>query len=125
MYAEVRDIMKKLRSFFPICKACEMQEPVARTESLLGAVLVGGLTIGHGAPVIYPFLLGGVAILTAILGIAYVNVSKASPTVSPITVTPWFAIISTLRLPMVEAMRSPSASSVAMPPKFMSTAMRL
>jgi hypothetical protein len=42
MYAEVRDIMKKLRSFFPICKACEMQEPVARTESLLGAVLVGG-----------------------------------------------------------------------------------
>jgi hypothetical protein len=42
MYPEVRDIMKKLRSFFPICKACEMQEPVARTESLLEAVLVGG-----------------------------------------------------------------------------------
>jgi len=41
MYPEVRDIMKKLRSFFPICKACEMQEPVARTESLLEAVLVG------------------------------------------------------------------------------------
>ena len=41
MYPEVRDIMKKLRSFFAICKACEMQEPVARTESLLEAVLVG------------------------------------------------------------------------------------
>ncbi len=41
MYPEVRDIMKKLRSFFPICKACEMQEPVAHTESLLDAVLVG------------------------------------------------------------------------------------
>ena len=41
MYAEVRDVMKKLRSFFPICKACEMQEPVTRTESLLEAVLVG------------------------------------------------------------------------------------
>ena len=40
MYPEVRDIMKTLRSFFPICKACEMQEPVARTESLLEAVLV-------------------------------------------------------------------------------------
>ena len=48
--------------------------------SLIGAVLVGGLTIGQGAPVIYPFLLGGVAILAAVLGVAYVNVTKSSPT---------------------------------------------
>jgi len=41
MYPEVRDIMKKLRSFFPICAKCARQEPVARTESLLDAVLVG------------------------------------------------------------------------------------
>lgn len=40
-YAEVRDIMKKLRAFFPICKACRPQEAVARIESLYGAVLVG------------------------------------------------------------------------------------
>jgi len=42
MYPEVRDIMKKLRSFFPICAKCAMQEAVARTESLLEGALVGG-----------------------------------------------------------------------------------
>jgi Zn-dependent protease with chaperone function len=40
-YQEVRTIMQKLRSFFPICRACTVSEPVARTESLMDAVLVG------------------------------------------------------------------------------------
>ncbi|MHA3773235.1 sodium-translocating pyrophosphatase [Verrucomicrobiota bacterium sgz303538] len=47
--------------------------------SLIGAVLVGYLTIGVGAPVIYPFLLGGIAIIASILGIVYVNRTTASP----------------------------------------------
>jgi K(+)-stimulated pyrophosphate-energized sodium pump len=48
--------------------------------SLIGAVLVGALTAAAtGAAVIYPFVIGGVAILASIIGILYVNFSKASP----------------------------------------------
>ncbi|MEI9896131.1 MAG: sodium-translocating pyrophosphatase [Chthoniobacter sp.] len=47
--------------------------------SLIGAVLVGALTIGLGAPVVYPFVLGGVAIIASIIGIIYVNVTNAKP----------------------------------------------
>ncbi|MGA7901239.1 MAG: sodium-translocating pyrophosphatase [Terrimicrobiaceae bacterium] len=47
--------------------------------SLIGTVLVGALTAGLGAPVVYPFLLGGVAILASVAGILFVNVSNAKP----------------------------------------------
>lgn len=47
--------------------------------SLIGAVLVGALTVGAGAPVIYPFVLGGVAIIASIIGIIYVNMTNAKP----------------------------------------------
>jgi Zn-dependent protease with chaperone function len=40
-YQEVRTIMQKLRSFFPICRACTVTEPVARTENLMDVLLVG------------------------------------------------------------------------------------
>jgi K(+)-stimulated pyrophosphate-energized sodium pump len=47
--------------------------------SLIGAVLVGALTVGQGAPVIYPFVLGGLAIIASIIGIIYVNMTGAKP----------------------------------------------
>jgi K(+)-stimulated pyrophosphate-energized sodium pump len=47
--------------------------------SLIGTVLVGALTAGLGAPVVYPFLLGGVAILASVAGILFVNTSNAKP----------------------------------------------
>jgi K(+)-stimulated pyrophosphate-energized sodium pump len=47
--------------------------------SLIGAVLVGALTVGMGAPVIYPFVLGGLSIIASIVGIIYVNYTKAKP----------------------------------------------
>jgi K(+)-stimulated pyrophosphate-energized sodium pump len=47
--------------------------------SLIGAVLVGALTAGAGASVVYPFVLGGVAILASIIGILYVNYTDAKP----------------------------------------------
>jgi K(+)-stimulated pyrophosphate-energized sodium pump len=47
--------------------------------SLIGAILVGALTVGLGAPVIYPFVLGGLAIIASIIGIIFVNVTKAKP----------------------------------------------
>ena len=50
--------------------------------SLIGAVLVGALTAASGAgsaAVLYPFILGGVAIIASIIGIIYVNVAKTTP----------------------------------------------
>jgi K(+)-stimulated pyrophosphate-energized sodium pump len=47
--------------------------------SLIGTILVGALTAGLGAPVVYPFLLGGVAILASVVGILFVNNSNAKP----------------------------------------------
>jgi len=47
--------------------------------SLIGAVLVGALTVGLGAPVVYPFVLGGLAIIASIIGIIFVNVTNAKP----------------------------------------------
>ncbi len=44
--------------------------------SLIGAVLVGALTAATGAgaaAVVYPFLLGGVSIITSIIGVLFVN----------------------------------------------------
>ena len=49
--------------------------------SLIGAVLVGALTAAAApAAVIFPFVLGGVAIIASIIGILYVNVTQSSPT---------------------------------------------
>jgi K(+)-stimulated pyrophosphate-energized sodium pump len=47
--------------------------------ALIGTVLVGALTIGLGEPVIYPFVIGGIAIIASIIGILYVNYTKAKP----------------------------------------------
>ena len=53
--------------------------------SLIGAILIGALTIGTataatGNPaVIYPFVLGGISVLGAILGIIFVNITSMKP----------------------------------------------
>jgi len=47
--------------------------------SLIGAVLVGALTVGVGAPVVYPFVLGGLAIIASIIGVVFVNVTNLKP----------------------------------------------
>ncbi len=48
--------------------------------SLIGAILVGALTIaGNPAAIIYPFVLGGISVLGAIVGILFVNVSNLKP----------------------------------------------
>ena len=51
--------------------------------SLIGAVLIGSLTAtGAGAPaaIIYPFLIGGVSIVSAVIGILFVNFTRLPPT---------------------------------------------
>ncbi len=48
--------------------------------SLIGAILVGSLTLaGNAAAVVYPFLLGGISVLGAIVGILYVQYRRSEP----------------------------------------------
>jgi K(+)-stimulated pyrophosphate-energized sodium pump len=47
--------------------------------SLIGAVLVGALTAATGASpaaIVFPFLIGGISILTSIIGVLYVNLGN-------------------------------------------------
>ena len=48
--------------------------------SLIGAVLLGSLTLaGNPAAVVFPFVLGGISVISAIVGIIYVNIRRGSP----------------------------------------------
>jgi K(+)-stimulated pyrophosphate-energized sodium pump len=48
--------------------------------SLIGAILVGALTLGkYPAAIVYPFVLGGISVIGAILGILFVNFSGGKP----------------------------------------------
>src|SRR6201993_546274 len=48
--------------------------------SLIGAILVGALTLaGNPAAIIYPFVLGGISVLGAICGILFVNIADGKP----------------------------------------------
>ena len=48
--------------------------------SLIGAILVGALTLpDNPAAVIYPFVLGGISVLGAILGVLFVNFAGGKP----------------------------------------------
>src|SRR4051812_28400620 len=54
--------------------------------SLIGAILIGALTLGTAAPelahaaVVYPFVLGGISVLGALIGILFVNLTGLKPT---------------------------------------------
>jgi len=48
--------------------------------SLIGAILVGALTLaGTPAAIIYPFVLGGISVLGAICGVFFVNIAPGKP----------------------------------------------
>ena len=48
--------------------------------SLIGAILVGALTLAsYPAAIVYPFVLGGISVLGAIIGILFVNISGGKP----------------------------------------------
>ena len=48
--------------------------------SLIGAILVGALTlVGNPAVIVYPFVLGGISVLGAICGVLFVNVANGKP----------------------------------------------
>lgn len=48
--------------------------------SLIGGVLVGHLTVGTEAAVVYPFVLCGLSIIASLIGIGWVNYVKQKPT---------------------------------------------
>ena len=48
--------------------------------SLIGAILVGALTLaGNSAAIVYPFVLGGISVLGAICGVLFVNFAGGKP----------------------------------------------
>jgi K(+)-stimulated pyrophosphate-energized sodium pump len=48
--------------------------------SLIGAVLVGSLTLsGVNAAIVYPFVLGGISIIASIIGVVFVNYTRTRP----------------------------------------------
>jgi K(+)-stimulated pyrophosphate-energized sodium pump len=48
--------------------------------SLVGAMLVGALTMaGQPAAIVYPFVLGGISVLGAIIGILFVSIARGKP----------------------------------------------
>jgi K(+)-stimulated pyrophosphate-energized sodium pump len=48
--------------------------------SLIGAVLLAHLTLdGNTAAIVFPFVLGGISVVSAIVGILYVNIRQGSP----------------------------------------------
>src|SRR5437879_3581129 len=48
--------------------------------SLIGAILVGALTLpGNPAAVVYPFVLGGISVFGAIVGVLFVNFASGRP----------------------------------------------
>ncbi len=48
--------------------------------SLIGAILIGALTIANDpAAIVYPFVLGGISVLGAIIGIVFVNITGLKP----------------------------------------------
>jgi len=65
--------------------------------SLIGAVLVGFLTL-HNSPeaLVYPFILGGISVLGAILGITWVNIRKSSPTRVLVEAVTMSAVVSAI-----------------------------
>src|SRR6266496_2094334 len=59
-------------------KAADVFETYA--VSLIGAILVGALTLAaEPAAIIYPFVLGGISVLGAICGVFFVNIADGKP----------------------------------------------
>src|SRR5205807_10210856 len=65
--------------------------------SLIGAILVGALTlVGNHAAIVYPFVLGGISVLVAICGVLFVNVANGKPASFLMAVVLTIAIISAI-----------------------------
>jgi K(+)-stimulated pyrophosphate-energized sodium pump len=65
--------------------------------SLIGAILIGALTVGRDpAAVVYPFVLGGISVLGAIIGILFVNMTGLKPATALMGAVGASAIVSAI-----------------------------
>ena len=70
--------------------------------SLIGAILVGALTLGNAtadvahAALVYPFVLGGISVLGAIIGILFVNLTGAKPATALMGAVASSAVVSAI-----------------------------
>ena len=65
--------------------------------SLIGAILVGALTIAaEPAAIVYPFVLGGISVLGAICGVLFVNITNAKPATALMGAVGASAIVSAI-----------------------------
>jgi K(+)-stimulated pyrophosphate-energized sodium pump len=84
--------------------------------SLIGAAMVGALTAATPAlgktAVVFPFVLGGIAIVASILGILYVNYTKAAPTKALINGVGLSGLISAIGFFPVTRMMFPNGLTV-------------
>ena len=74
--------------------------------SLIGAILIAVITLPNDpAAVIYPFLVGGISVIGAILGVTFVNLRKGTPSSNLIGGVVVSAIVSALLfLPLAQAL---------------------
>ena len=74
--------------------------------SLIGAILIAVITLPNDpAAVVYPFLVGGISVIGAILGVTFVNLRKGTPSSNLIGGVVVSAIVSAiLFLPLAQAL---------------------
>ena len=82
--------------------------------SLIGAVLIASLALkDNSAAIIYPFLVGGISIIGSIVGILYVNVSKAKPGAALMRGVGVAALVSAVLILPVNMMLFPKGVDIA------------
>ena len=82
--------------------------------SLIGAILIGALTIANDpAAVIYPFVLGGISVLGAVLGIIFVNVTNFKPGTALMGAVGASALVSAILFWPATRMMFPNGVTVA------------
>lgn len=82
--------------------------------SLIGAILVGALTIASNpAAIIYPFVLGGISVLGAIIGIIFVNVTTMKPGTALMGAVGASALVSAILFWPVTHLMFPNGVAVA------------
>ena len=82
--------------------------------SLIGAILIGALTIANDpAAIIYPFVLGGISVLGAVVGIVFVNITGAKPGTALMGAVGASALVSAILFWPATRMMFPNGVTVA------------
>jgi K(+)-stimulated pyrophosphate-energized sodium pump len=85
--------------------------------SLIGAILLGSLTMaGNRAAIVFPFVLSGISVISAIVGIIYVNVRRGHPGAILMEAVAASAVVSAILFwPATKMLFPPTVTSGAVP----------